>query len=83
MEHIIYAIQKGINLMTFDCVNEASKMIRVNPKSEGVLIIVVDMTDATNDSKRYYFPRWIRWMQLTWCATRRLSRMLCCYTSLS
>lgn len=57
VEHIIYAMQKGINLMTFDCVEEAAKMMRVNPKCEGVLRIVVDKTDARCPLNKFGAPK--------------------------
>jgi len=45
-EHIQYAKEKGVNIMTFDCSEEAIKMKSENADAEALLRIAVEATDA-------------------------------------
>lgn len=44
--HILFAKEKGVKTMTFDCVEEAEKVKEVYPEGELILRIDVENTDA-------------------------------------
>jgi ornithine decarboxylase len=45
-EHILFAKEKGVNLMTFDSAEEALNIKRLHPKAEVVLRIQIEDTDS-------------------------------------
>ena len=57
IEHILFAKQKGVNLMTFDCSEEAIKMKKYNDHAEGVLRIAVEDTDAACPIDKFGAPK--------------------------
>jgi ornithine decarboxylase len=56
-DHLEYARNNGINLMTFDCSEEAENIAKIHPNAELILRIVVANTDAPNPmSKKFGAP---------------------------
>lgn len=45
-EHLMYAKEKGVTKMTFDCVEEAQNIHKIFPHAEVILRIAVEETDA-------------------------------------
>ena len=57
IEHILFAKDKGVNLMTFDSSEEAIKMKKYNEKAEGVLRIEIEETDAMCPISKFGAPK--------------------------
>lgn len=56
VEHILYAKEKGVNMMTFDCSEEAIKMKKHYPEVQAVLRIIVEETDAPIPIEKFGAP---------------------------